>query len=158
MILKNSTNIYKIENQNFNEFFELHVSRTKKIMEKHINEYLKKLKLFAKNEYFGDTLGFTASTNYEIDKPFAYMFLNEENLNINIINHEIVHLGMAHERFVLHSKMCYGDEKSDPSDTENEERLAYYIAFASNEIYKKLIENKHIKILNSKKLLESPED
>jgi hypothetical protein len=149
----NTTTIYKIENPDFNEFFELHVSKTRKIMESHIKSCLKKEEIYTGVEYFGDTLGLTISGPYEQDQPFAYIFFNEENLSFSIINHEIVHLGMAHERYVLHFKMDYGDEKNDKALMENEERLAYYVTFASNEIYKKLIENKHVKLLNGKSLL-----
>lgn len=154
MATNNTTTIYKIENPDFNEYFELHVSKTKKIMESHIKSYSKKEKICMDEEYFGDALGLTISGFFEPqERPFAYVFFNEENLNFGIINHEIVHVGMAHERYVLHFKMNYGDENDESASIENEERLAYYVAFVSNAIYKKLIENKHIKILNYKSLL-----
>jgi hypothetical protein len=70
---------------------------------------------------------------------FATLFLSLDNLGSEVLCHESVHIGMAHERFVEWFGMAYGDQCG-----KNEERLAYYIGSVFSGIVTTLRENKHI--------------
>jgi hypothetical protein len=70
---------------------------------------------------------------------FATLFLSLDNMGTEILCHESVHIGMAHERFINRFKMEYGDQCGT-----NEERLAYYIGSVMRGLVETLRENGHI--------------
>lgn len=133
------TTIYEMRRDGWNDFFELHISKTDKDMRRHIEEV-------AKKEYWLDTvlpLDRTLGLVHPFistEPCFAYCFLSEEHLGTKIVAHECLHVAMAHERFVFCYGMDYGDECGP-----HEERLAYYFGEALDGVYATLIEHGHCK-------------
>lgn len=70
---------------------------------------------------------------------YATLFLSLDNMGTELLCHESVHIGMAHERFIERFKMRYGDQCG-----KDEERLAYFIGSVMRGIVETLRENKHI--------------
>ena len=138
--MSNTTKIYKLSRSDWNDEFELHISKTAKTMRNHIIKVAKdKWGIIYKGDEFYDTLGMVHPI-VSTDNLFAYCFLNEENLGAGIVAHECGHLAMAHERFVLRFGMDYGKDCN-----EDEERMLHYMTSCIKGVYDILYKNKHIK-------------
>jgi hypothetical protein len=67
-------------------------------------------------------------------KIFAAMFLNEQDLSMNVIAHESVHAAMDYERLIVRFLGVY--DGNDDSGEAPEERLAYTVGEYVEEIVK----------------------
>jgi len=137
--MANTTKIYNLSRIDWNDEFELHVSKTAKTMRNHIKSMYKQWGLKYKESEFDDTLGMVHPVR-STGNLFAYCFLNEENLGAGVVSHECGHIAMAHERFVLRFAMNYGDNCND-----DEERMLHYMASCVKGVYEILYANNHIK-------------
>lgn len=122
---------YKMTREGWDSYWELRISKTRKRMREDISNFRKKeeyktlediehiyalvmpLSVFSRDQESGKF--------YE-DLKFAVMFLNEENMEPEVIAHESLHLAMCHERFIRFN-MNYENNSS----IRNEERLAYFL-------------------------------
>jgi hypothetical protein len=129
----------------FDVWFSLHVSSTRKEMNRHIEAYAKSTWNVVEHEPL--TAGLCQATAIREFPPegkrrwysdqFATVFLNDEDLKKNgteIVPHEALHCALAHERFVMHYSMDY----SSCDDMEHEERLCYTHGRIVVGIYKAL--------------------
>jgi hypothetical protein len=133
------------------EYFDLIILSTQKGMNKYVELYSDKHGM--KIEHDAHTAGLVQGTQIHeypamddrkwFSSHFATMFLNEEQLCLEIIAHECLHLAMAHERFVVHFDMRYGGELYD--DISDEERLAYFHGRVFDGVYAILKKNGHLK-------------
>jgi len=124
------TAIYRIKPDSaFLDYFELHVSGTRRAMNRHVEDWSKRRGVHV--EHKAATQGLVQPTSIRMhpavdddewrSRCFARMFLNEEDLSEQVAVHECLHVAMAHERHVHHFRMDYGNEID-----EHEERLCHY--------------------------------
>jgi hypothetical protein len=127
------TRVYTVRpDREFQVWFSLHVSPTRKAMNAHIAAWAKRTGSAVVLD--SKTAGLVQSAFVREFPPegktcwysdhFATMFLNDEDLcknRVEIIAHEGLHCAMAYERLVQHYSMDY----SSGSDMEHEERLCY---------------------------------
>ena len=143
--------VYRIRaDKNFKDYFEMRVYKTKKQMLSNIQHYSKKHDMLI--EHDSRTAGLVQPTQIRefpalddrkwFSSHFATLFLNEEVLPIEVIAHECLHIALAHERFVEHFVMDYGDDYLD--DLTNEERLCYYHGRIFQGVFDILKKNKHL--------------
>lgn len=133
--MSESTKVYSLRKNDWNDTFELHLSKTAKIMRNHINKMMREKFGIKNHTESNDTLGMVHPV-LSTGNVFAYCFLNEENLTPGVIAHECGHIAMAHERFVLRFKMNYGDDCND-----DEERMLHYMTSCIDGIYEVLKEH-----------------
>lgn len=119
--MKSKTAVYEMRRDGWLDYFELHVSPTAQAMQQHARATFEKYG-FQKEE-FRDTLGLVHPVQSP-DGIFAFCFLNEQDLGAGVVAHECLHVAMAHERYILHFGMNYGDGFEDLAD---EERLAHFL-------------------------------
>ena len=119
------------------DFWELRVSKNQKEMARDIGKVSK-----GWSEVLvigGGTHGLVKPIS-STDGFYAICFLHEDCLGAGVVGHEMLHVAMAHERFVLQFGMSYGDNTGD-----DEERLCYFLTALLKGVYDVLYENKHIK-------------
>lgn len=133
------TQEYVIHRDGWKDWFTVHVSKTKGIMQRHIKNMDRKYGWKVDMEGFEQTLGCVQPV-YHDKGCFAIMFLNEQYLGAGTVAHECLHVAMAHERHVLQFGMDYG-----AGITKDEERLAYYLTDVVKAVYTVLYENGHAK-------------
>ena len=142
------THVYDIHRDGWKDWFQLHVSKTKEIMQRHVKAMNKKYRwnifdIDAKE--FNLVLGCVQPV-YHSEGCFAIMFLNEQALGGGVVAHECLHVAMAHERHVLQFKMDYG-----PECGEDEERLAYYLTEVVKSVNNVIYDNGHAEPGRAKK-------
>jgi len=113
-----------------------------------VNKWLKKVGY--KSKYDPDLgaagLIYENNKNQEIEfegedyKLFAAMFLNEEDLHVNIIAHEVTHIALTLERNILRFVGVY--DGNDGTGNAPEERLAYTIDEFMEKIIRVCIDKK----------------
>lgn len=133
--------VIKMQKPGWNDWWELRVAKTQKEMMQDIRAYDKSIG--KEEEFFDDLLGRVSPIFgfSSIENPkFAVMFLNEQNLTVDVISHECLHLAMAHER-IIHFSMWYGDGFES---LEDEERMGHYMTSCIRGIYATLIAQKVI--------------
>jgi len=133
------TAVYTMRRDGWNDYFEMHVSPTDKLMRNHAEEIAKRDGWGIQLEGWNETQGLVHPMS-SISGPFAYMFLSEDSLREDIVAHECLHIATSHERFVLRFGMDYG-----PQIGADEERLAYFMTSVIRGVYDILHEYKHIK-------------
>lgn len=139
---KSKTVVYDMRRDGWVCYFEMHVSPTAQAMRSHIRSFYAKRKRPVPDN-LKDTLGMVSplKSSYVANKdPFAFLFLNEENMGGAIVGNECLHVAMAHERFVLCFGMGYG-----PEIGTDEERLAYFFSDCIKGVFNTLYEHGHIK-------------
>jgi hypothetical protein len=141
--------IYRIGRKHFDDYFELHVSKTAKEMKRHIKDWADKCdaKVFDVDEQYEGLVQPTYMREFPAENDrrwycsmFATMFLNAEYITHEVVAHECLHVAMAHERCVEHFMMDYGGDCGD-----HEERLAYYLGEITQEVIKTLKEGKYLR-------------
>jgi hypothetical protein len=138
-VKKGETAVYKMERDRWNDYFELHVSKTSEDMRSHIEKLFNEWKCEIPHDGWDETRGLVHPV-ISIDGPFAYLFLAEDALGVGVVAHECLHVATSHERCVMKYGMDYGDEIG-----EDEERLAYFLSSCTRGVYNTLYENGHIK-------------
>jgi hypothetical protein len=128
---------YMFQRQNYNDYFIVSVSKTNGTMANELHKFMGK-----GNDKFaaGEVMG-AVRPMLKTDKLgrelFAICFLNEENMTLNIIAYECMHVAFVHERIRTKFKMSY-------DDVEDEERVCYLFGDIFESVMKILKENKHI--------------
>lgn len=135
--MKKLTQVYYLHRDGWKDWFAVHVSKTKGIMQRHIKSMDRKYGWKIDMEGFEHTLACVQPV-YHDQGCFAIMFLNEQYLGVGTVTHECLHVAMAHERHVLQFGMDYGSEIG-----EHEERLAYYLTEVVKSVYNMIYENHH---------------
>jgi hypothetical protein len=135
----------------FTDYFDLVVCATQRSMNAYIGKYSESHGMSI--EHDARTAGLVQPTQIRefpalddrrwYSSHYATMFVNEEQLCIEIVAHECLHLAMAHERFVYHFNMCYGD--GDKDDIKDEERICYYHGRVVETVFKLLHKHGHFK-------------
>jgi len=132
-----NTSIYIMSKDDWLETWELHVSKTAKIMRKHIKEFSLSSWGIIETD-LDDVLGMVHPV-ISPNECFAYCFLSEEDLGAGVVAHECGHVAFAHERLIRFG-MCYGNECNN-----NEERLLHYMTECLKGTYNILYDHGHIK-------------
>ena len=134
------TKVYRMNHPGYTDWYELHVSNTRKVMQNHI---AKQFKEWGISKHLPDGMDNTAGMVHPIidtTGQFCTMFLCEEYLGVGTVTHECLHAAMAHERWIAHFAMNYGDGMTE---LEDEERLAYRLTDIVNQVYDVLFANGH---------------
>jgi len=134
-----TTKIYTMKRDGWNDYFEMHVSKTDILMRKQAEKIAKRDGWAIPSDGWQDTRGMVHPMS-TISGPFAYLFLSEGSLGVGVVAHECLHIATSHERFVFRYGMDYGEQIG-----EDEERLAYFLSSCIKGVYKTLRENGHIK-------------
>ena len=146
-MLNKSTSIYDLRRPGYRDYYEMHVSKTMKIMHDHIaklcgdigvpvNPSLPDIQAMVKPMFRW------IRTEKRDSGLYCYLFLNEEHLDERTIAHECLHVAMCHERCVLEFRMNYAE---DMFDTDDEERLAYFLGDVVEGVYCALRKGKHLR-------------
>jgi hypothetical protein len=142
-----STLIYYLARPGYRDYYEVHVSKTMKIMHNHIKKLCQDVGApvnpdLPNIEAMVKPMFRWVRTERRDSGLYCYLFLNEENLDERTIAHECLHVAMCHERCVNEFRMAYSD---DMFDTDDEERLAYFLGDVVRAVYMVLRKGKHLR-------------
>jgi len=135
------------------DYFIVSVSKTRKQMHNDILKISKNMGYGC--DYVEDGVGALVKSVDRLDSAgnllFSVCFLNQEDLTLNIIIHESIHIGMNHEEIALRFGLNY-----DHLDNVDEERLAYFIGETTEALIQMLKEEKYIdnKVWKAKETVE----
>lgn len=127
--------------EGWSDYFVLSISKTRKQMHKDVIKFSNNIGQFC--NYVEDNVAAIVKRMDTVDEVgnllFAICFFNIEDLTLNTIVHECVHIALAHEEMVLRFELNYqGDDYTD------EERLAYFIGETTEAVLQLLKKEKYI--------------
>ena len=125
--------------------FRLRIYKTRKTMFNAIKNNYEQKRMDINLE---DAVGVVFETDEIVDnkkeqeeyKLFANMYLNEEDINVDVIAHECTHATFMFERNVMRYLGVY--DGNDGTGDSPEERFAYTLGSFVDEVIKACIENK----------------